>query len=60
MQDDPASAPSRQPALERRLATIMMADVVGDMASHWNDDTISVTGAWSNNVPISATWKRVR
>src|SRR6266700_7853163 len=29
MQDDSASASSRQPALERRLATIMMADVFG-------------------------------
>lgn len=29
MQDDSASAPSRQPAIERRLATIMMADVFG-------------------------------
>jgi class 3 adenylate cyclase len=29
MQDDSASASSRQPGLERRLATIMMADVFG-------------------------------
>ena len=32
----------------------------GNMAGNWTDDTISVTGAWSNNVPVSATWKRVR
>jgi class 3 adenylate cyclase len=32
----------------------------GDMAGNWVDNTISVTGAWNNHVPLSATWARAR
>jgi class 3 adenylate cyclase len=33
--------------------------MVGKMSGTWNSDTIKVAGAWRNQHPINATWKRV-
>ncbi len=33
--------------------------MVGKMSGTWNNDTIKVAGAWRNQHPINATWKRV-
>ena len=33
--------------------------MVGKMSGTWNSDTIKVAGAWRNQHPITATWKRV-
>jgi class 3 adenylate cyclase len=32
----------------------------GSMGGSWADNKITVSGAWSNNVPINATWTRSR
>jgi class 3 adenylate cyclase len=33
--------------------------MVGKMSGTWDSDTIKVAGAWRNQHPITATWKRV-
>ena len=32
----------------------------GGINGSWTDNKITVSGAWSNNVPINATWSRSR
>ncbi len=92
MRDDAVAPVDPSAAVERRLATILMADVFGysrnnqpghvkgtiaadgtvnvvldgfnplgkalsgSASGKWIDNKISVSGSWSNNIPVDASW----